>query len=270
MTRIGIRWTIGDVSEEGIAALRLSIWGMWRLVGGDAAFRVYVNTVPLDAVRDRVGAVPAPVEWRTADRSEIPPAIAAHLDAALAEGVAWKFAPVRAFPDAHELSLDNDCILWAMPREIERWLRDGDRCLIAADVRACFGQYAALCGPEPRNSGIRGLPPGFDVERALVRTLHEHPATLTSETDEQGLQVAALSRGREPVVVGVDDVTICSPFPPHLPHLGRCGAHFVGLNARQLPWEYEGRNGADYIREHWAAHRDVLRARVGAPAPARG
>lgn len=262
---LGIRWTIGDVSDEGFAALRLSVWGAWRLFGPRAAYRVYVNSVPLDVARRRTGDVPAAVAWRATDRGEIPPAIAAHLDPALAEGVAWKFAPLRAFPDRHELALDNDCILWALPPAVERWLADDDGCLLAEDVAAYFGHFAPLCGPEPRNLGIRGLPPGFDLEGALVRTLRERPTTLTSETDEQGLQVAALSRHRAPHVVRVESVTICSPFPPHLPRLGRYGAHFVGLNARRLPWEYEGRNGADHIRDHWASHRAALHERVGVP-----
>lgn len=263
---LGVRWTIGDVSDEGFAALQLSIWGAWRVFGPEAAYRVYVNTVPLDEARARTGRVPRPVEWRRAERRDVPATIAAHLDPAMAEGVAWKFAPVRAFPDRHELALDNDCVLWALPPAIARWLARDDACLLAEDVRACFGQYASLCGPEPRNSGIRGVPPRFDLEGALLALLHERPATLASETDEQGLQVAALSRACAPLVVRVDAVTICSPFPPHRPHLGRYGAHFVGLNAKRMPWEYEGRNGSEYIRALWASHRRTLRARVRAPS----
>ncbi len=34
----------------------------------------------------------------------------------------WKLVPLRLFPDAYELALDNDCILWEMPEGLRRWL----------------------------------------------------------------------------------------------------------------------------------------------------
>ena len=87
---------------------------------------------------------------------------------------------------------------------------------------------------------------------------------MTSELDEQGLQVAALSRESAPLIVRLDEVSICSPFPPHLPSAGSCGAHFVGLNAHTLPWRYYDRPAIDCLREHWQRCRDELAARVGA------
>ena len=93
------------------------------------------------------------------------------------------------------------------------------------------------------NSGIRGLQPGFDLDAALRAALATRrsrsgaPLKLDSELDEQGLQVAALSLAMPLRLVTLREVTICSPFHPHLPQLGECGAHFVGLNARHLPWD---------------------------------
>jgi hypothetical protein len=81
--------------------------------------------------------------------------------------------------------------------------------------------------------------------------------------DEQGLQTSALARGGTMHVVTLDDVTICSPFPPHLSGPGRCGVHFVGLNARRLPWSYEGRPATDHLREHWRRLRGLVYQRVG-------
>jgi hypothetical protein len=55
-------------------------------------------------------------------------------------------------------------------------------------------------------------------------------------------------------------VTICGPFPPHVQRLGRCGAHFVGLNAKRLTWSYQGRPGDAYVRENWQRMRPQLYA----------
>jgi hypothetical protein len=258
-----VRWTIGDVSANGFEALRLSLWGARKIFGSEAGYVVCVNTLPLTLARKLAGDVPAEVEWRDVT-GEVPEFLKQHLDAGMSEGVAWKFAPPRLRADGYELSLDNDCILWKMPEAIRRWLTSAEyACMIAADVRACFGKFSDVCGPEPRNSGIRGLPPGFLLKESLQRLLQEYQVTLTSELDEQGLQVAVLRQTGEPLVVRIDEVSICSPFPPHMLTLGNCGAHFVGLNARQLPWELNHRPAVSYIQEHWERHRPELYRRVG-------
>lgn len=263
-SRLGVRWTVGDVSDAGWEALRYSIWGAWRLFGESAAFVVCVNTVPLARARALVGDVPDGVVLRDVTH-ELAPVVAHHLDREMAQGVGWKFAPLRLFPDRYELALDNDCILWRVPRAVQRWFDapDDSWCVIAEDVRPAFGKFAPLCPAAPRNSGIRGLPPGFDLERTLRTLLDTHPVTLSSELDEQGMQVAAVSLDRAPLVVGADEVTICSPFWPHNPELGPCGAHFVGLNGRGLEWEYYGRPATEWRREHWEQRRPEVRRRVG-------
>ena len=260
---VGIRWTIGDVSPRGFEALRLSIWGAWNAFGPEAAYVVFVNTISCEEACARVGPVPKAVEWREA--GEAPAFLRAHLDHGMAEGVAWKFAPLRCFPDRWELALDNDCILWEIPDSIRRWLEAGDpdTCVLEEDVKRCLGQFEDLCGPEAYNTGIRGLPPGFDLGVALQEALTLRPVTLRSELDEQGLQAAALSLRKPPLLVTLGEVTICSPFWPHRPHPGPFGAHFVGLNARELPWRYYDRPAVECIAENWQRHRDDLYRRVG-------
>lgn len=263
---LGIRWTIGDVSNAGFEALRLSIVGAMRLFGPRARYAVYVNTVPVAEAQRRCGPVDTEIAWRDAN-GQVPQWLGPHLGPSFADGVAWKLAPVRAFPDLHELALDNDVILWKLPTAMLRWLAGRDSCLVAQDVRASFGQFTELCGPEPLNLGIRGLPPGLDFERAIRAVLARHPVGLTSELDEQGLQLAAL--GESPIeVVPLEDVTICSPFWPHLPNLGDCGAHFAGLNSRSLGWSLDDYPAEMFVREHWQRCHDEVTTRVRAAGPA--
>lgn len=232
---LAIRWTVGDVSGRGFVALRLSVLGAQPIFGGSARYAICVNTIAAALVSDRLGNLPHAICVLQAN-ADIPEFLRPHLDAGLAEGVAWKFAPMRLFPNDWEIALDNDCVLWAMPEGIRQWLGHAScrQCLLAEDVTAAFGRFAALCGDAPRNTGIRGLPPGFDLAGALAAVLAAYPARLASELDEQGLQVAALSQHQSPFIVSLDDVSICSPFPPHLSHPGRCGAHFVGLNVHRV------------------------------------
>ena len=261
---LGVRWTIGDVSPQGFEALWLSIHAAVRLFGPDTAYAVCVNTITPDEARRRTGAVSDLVTWCAAS-GEPPAVLAPFLDGEMSEGTAWKLIPLTLFAGRFELALDNDVILWQLPNAIKHWLLDADPIgrVIAADVVPAHGGFSALCGPEPRNSGIRGIGPKFDFAGALGRVLAKRPAALRSELDEQGLQVAALSLDRSPLVVTTEEVSICSPFPPHNPELGSCGAHFVGLNVRNIPWRFYERNALEVRLEHWASRRSELRQRIG-------
>ncbi len=267
---LAIRWTIGHVSEEGFEALRLSILSATRLFGRDATYVVGVNSTTLDTARAKTGEIPKYVEWKDTSK-EIPDFLRPRFDQNMSEGVGWKFAPLHIFPEKHELSLDNDVILWEMPQSLREWLAQKTRCLIAEDVQRYLGKFDGQCPPGCYNSGIRGLPPYFPLKDAVESVLEDHErqtgkqVLLTSELDEQGLQVAAVSRWDMPFVVAVDEVTICSPFWPKRPNLGRCGAHFVGLNARHLPWTYYDRPADSWIHEHWNHFRPTLYDKAGIP-----
>src|SRR3954468_23144140 len=99
---VGIRWTIGDVEPNGFEALRLSVWGAWRQFGAAGAYAVYVNSLDVGEAWARTGPLPDGVVWHRA--GGLPGFLEAYLDGAMAEGVAWKLAPLRAFPDRYELA----------------------------------------------------------------------------------------------------------------------------------------------------------------------
>ena len=266
-----VRWTIGDVSDRGWEELRLSVWGARKLFGPGATYAVCVNTVSVGAAQDKTGPLPAGVEWHRIVAADIPSVLTEHLDAGMSEGTGWKLAPLRLYPGRHELSLDNDCVLWDVPDAMRQWLASPTDRLFAADVTVAVGQFEPEVGGLPRNSGIRGLPPGFDFEAALREALARaerrlgRRVALSSELDEQGLQAAAVAVDGPPRVVPVSDVSICSPFWPHLPDVGRCGAHFVGSNARHIGWSYYDRPADACMAEHWRRHRDEVYRRTGAP-----
>lgn len=129
---LGIRWTIGDVSERGFEALRLSLWAARRLFGASAAYQVLVNTISIAQARERTGPHPPDIAWQRAD-ALLPDWLRDRFCAAdLAGGMAWKLAPIRCFPDAHELALDNDVILWEQPQAMRAWLEREDAVLLVS------------------------------------------------------------------------------------------------------------------------------------------
>lgn len=271
--RLCVRWTIGNVRPRGFEMLRLSIACAAELFGPDVRYVVCVNSLPADEARRHTGPLPIRVEWRQVSFAEMPPALREHFDDAMLEGTGWKLVPVRIDPDRCELALDNDCILWALPAGIRQWLDSGEGGVLAEDVSRCLGSFDTLCPAGAYNSGIRGIAPRRDWEDALQSTLRaaghngDRPLQLHSELDEQGLQSAAMFWTGTVRLVGTNEVSICSPFWPRSPELGTCGAHFVGMNARQTPWNYYDRPAGVWLDEHWARHRPRLYAMAGLPMP---
>ena len=264
MKKLVVRWTIGDVNDAGFEALRLSVKGVQRLFGRSADYVVCVNTIGAWRAQKRCGEVLHGVEWVEVDRSMIPRFIRERFDSRLAEGAGWKLAPVRLHNEHCSISLDNDVILWARPRAVHALLTGAAECVLAEDVVAAYGIFGAVCPGIAYNGGIRGLAAAVDYEGLLREVLKETTADLTSELDEQGLQVAALCRAG-PAIVSLQEVPICSPFYPHHDEPGTCGAHFVGINSRNLPWEYYGRPATEVRREHWERWRPEIALRVGRP-----
>lgn len=258
--KLGVRWTVGNASEAGWQALRLSILGAWGTFGPEAAYAVCVNSCDAETMRRSLGNLPGEVTWIQV--AGMNPRFLPFCDENLSEGTAWKFSPVRCFPDRHELALDNDCILWRCPSAVHEWLARPSDVLLAADVMPANGVFNDLTGPVALNSGIRGFPPGFDYERRLIDVLRASGRILRRELDEQGLQVVALTRSGHCHTVSLDEITICSPFPPHVSHVGRCGAHFVGLNVRHLPWNFHGRPALECRLGHWQGHLPEVERRV--------
>jgi hypothetical protein len=271
--RLVVRWTIGDVRERGFEMLRLSITCAFRLLGPRTKYLVCVNSLSAKQAKERTGSVPAPVEWREVTWADLPENLRTHIDYGYAEGVAWKLAPLRTYSERYELALDNDCILWDLPETMSQWLQSEAGCLLAEDADRYLGSFDPLCPPGNLNSGIRGLPPGKDLGGKIDQVMREaREATgaavqFTSETEEQGLQAAAICRMSRLFLVKTSEVSICSPFWPRSPELGVCGAHFVGMNSRHFPWNYYDRPADIWLDEHWERHRPVLYRKAGIPLP---
>ncbi len=298
--RLAVRWTIGDVRDRGFEMLRLSIACAVRLFGRSTKYLVCVNGITVDEAKQRTGNLPPRaevlVDWQLVTRAGLAPQLTPWLGSKLGtgdhnciEGMGWKLAPLRTFPDRYELAIDNDVILWDLPAGLQQWLAEPASYLFAEDVDRCFGAFdpqldtaLTTLGVRGLNAGIRGLPPGVDLGQALTlaltqadadsRRLIGKPLDLSGEIEEQGLQAAAVAclpdlHGGTLHLVRLAEVNLSSPFWPKTPNFGTCGAHFIGMNARHIPWNYYDRPADDWLADHWAASRPELYDRAGLPLP---
>ncbi|GAA3750190.1 hypothetical protein [Terriglobus aquaticus] len=291
--RLAVRWTIGSVRDRGFEMLRLSIHCATRLFGPEAEYLVCVNELTVEEARRRTGSVPDHVQWQAVTRADLAPQLATWLgngEHGYIEGMGWKLAPLRTFPDRYELAIDNDVILWDLPAGMRQWLSEPASYLFAEDADRCFGAFdpqldsaIKTLGVRGLNAGVRGLPPGIDLGQALTLALTQadsdarrltcKPLDLSGEIEEQGLQAAAMARlpelhGGTLHLVRLAEVNLSSPFWPKTPNFGTCGAHFIGMNARHIPWDYFDRPADDWLAEHWARSRPTLydRAELALPS----
>ncbi len=266
-----VRWTIGAVRDRGFEMLRLSIECATQIFGPGTRYVVCVNSLSTDEAQKRTGPLSAEVEWRAVTRTDVPDVLQSYFDDSLIEGMGWKLVPLRVYPECYELALDNDCILWRLPEGMKLWLQSADGCLFAEDVQRSLGSFDAICPPGAFNAGIRGLPPGRDLRLTLRRALldaqaaNDRPMELFPEIEEQGLQTAAICYYHPLFLVKTIEVSICSPFWPGSPELGTCGAHFVGMNAAHIPWNYYDRPADLWLKEHWQRTRPALYEKAGLP-----
>ena len=203
MRRI-VRWTIGNVSKEGYDCLRLSIRLWRRLFKSRFEMVVLYNGEP--------PSVDCPTINQNRFRSSLP---------FYPTTTSWKLYPPRLDPDAYEIFIDNDLILYEAPDA----LRQCNDFFITEAWKRCYGKHDSLVPAGfVANSGLFGLPPHFDFGTHLATT----GSQWEGHFDEQGLVAAVLAR-HSATVVPLSDVKVC--VPQETMGLGRCGMHFVGLNA---------------------------------------
>lgn len=211
------RWTIGESTPDGREALRLSVASFLRFYDADVVICHNADPEPLGPPAGRLydqrqkwDGVPAPA------------------------GVAWKLYPPRLAPGRHEVSIDNDVILADRVPQLDEFLKADCTLLLEGDSRT-YGRFHRHVPPGYQvNSGVYGMPPGFDLDRFVKvyggeswekNALGEHDKSETF--DEQGLVAFALLSHPRHVIIPSTSITNCE----HRLVPGR-GYHFIGLNRR--------------------------------------
>lgn len=215
-----IRWTIGPVQPAGFDCLRLSVRAFQKIYPSAKIVICHNGLSPSQHEAVQVIGVPlfdqkiAKIEWR-----EIEPI-----------GVAWKLYPPRLDLNAHEIFIDNDLILHDRLPEIDKFLAGDLTLLMEADARH-YGAFERHVPAGYRiNSGLFGVPPGFDLARYLrfyVRQWENNCEHQSATWDEQGFVALALLSYKQFVVIPETTVINCENR-----FSWASGVHFVGLNRR--------------------------------------
>jgi hypothetical protein len=148
-------------------------------------------------------------------------------------GSLWKICPPRLAPDKHEIVCDNDVLIHSID-QIKPFL-DGDCTMFARTGVRYYGTYAHLISEGAYNSGLIGMPPGFDFQKEIVDIIYDNPVAKFTYGEEQALVIAALLKYPRHVVLEVRDMyelkTDLDGFTDII--------HFIGVNRadRHYGWE---------------------------------
>jgi hypothetical protein len=217
-----VRWTLGPCHPDGIRCLCLSIAKFQKLY--DAEIVICFNCVP--------ELIPEELKrYRLIDQNR-------YSDLTLPKpiGVAWKLYPPRLAPDRHELFIDNDLILADPVPQLEAFFT-GDHTLLLEETGRTYGRFESHV-PQGFciNSGLFGLPPGFDLRRFIdfyvtddweQNAIGEHAKSIT--WDEQGLVALALLSYARYNLIPKEVVSNCEHEL-----IQAKGFHFIGLNRRDF------------------------------------
>ena len=227
------RWTIGNTTKDGYECLELSIRSFLKYFPADVV--VTHNCAPenLQNIVSRLKTDGIKIQLLDQrpflDTSYIAPV-----------GVAWKLYPPRLDKERHEICIDNDIIFKDSIEHLYRFFRNDTTLLLEGQSRN-YGRFEKYIPPKLKiNSGIYGMPPGFDMERFIkivagsaweLNATGEHEGNKTF--DEQGIVAFALLNYARYVIIPEKIVTNCER---HL--IEGKGLHFVGLNKRKYHEPY--------------------------------
>lgn len=148
------------------------------------------------------------------------------------EGCGWKLYPPRLRPDAHEVIMDNDLVLFD---DICLKKFVGEDCLLITEANGRrLGNFdSSVPAGVKINSGLIGLPPGFDFEKEILEMqAASGRQRFEGFFDEQGLVAAVVSKYRY-TLISLDEIWVCSDQLRLTP----VGIHFVRANQGYAdPW----------------------------------
>jgi hypothetical protein len=220
-----LRWTMGGVSKQGQRLLRWSVRSVQKVYGDEFDYLICYNNLDPASLAD----TGLPLRPQEADALPLPP-----------KGVAWKLYPPRVAPDRHEVWLDNDIIIYRRIPGLDDFLRQDNAAVMTEGLERRCGRWDGLHPPggPNLNSGLFGIPPGFDFRAAMMELLNSQGFTSWEDYfDEQGLVALVLKQhfGDRLRVVGNQDISICF----YNFYMGRCGCHLSNVNISKLEYWHE-------------------------------
>ena len=213
-----IRWTLGDVSDQGFACLRHSVRRIIDMYGSkEFEYFICYNGISNKKIDIRQKNVELLDQSQYINSLPIQPSNKF--------GVCWKLYPPRLDSRKREIFIDNDIILHKKI-EFEHW-KNG--CFISEAIKRSYGSFDERIKSQVKmNSGFFGIPPGFDFGHELSERIAKFNINWdNSYFEEQGLVAHVIYSNRH-FMFGMEDIGIALDNSHDF--IGKYGTHFIGLN----------------------------------------
>lgn len=213
-----IRWTIGDINQDGLDCLKKSIFHFSQLYP-DFDQKICFNKLDdkwLNLLKSNYSNIEFIDQSQHINSLKIPP-IPSHS--------CWKLYPPRLDINSYEIFIDNDLIIFNHLDEVKELLTNNMPFITESMEDNSYGIYDRFVPFGLKiNAGLFGIPPQFDLQKKIEEKII---AYWKYYLDEQGIMAYIFSREKFNLI-NRNKIPICHEKLPY--QLGTHGMHFVGLN----------------------------------------
>ena len=223
-----VRWTIGDVSENGFICLEHSIRNFIKNYENKFNYYVCYNTIN-EKKLNYVKKYPVKLLNQNNYVKELKIKPKNH--------PCWKLFPPRININTHEIFIDNDLVLYEKLPLINKFLKNNDVLIITEARSRAYGNFSKLVKTEDNmNTGFFGLYPNFDFKKEINKVLNKKIIeNWNVHWDEQGLVAYIFEKynynliSTRKIFAGIKKLPLTD---------GTKGIHYIGLN-RKKPKNYK-------------------------------
>jgi hypothetical protein len=215
-----LRWTVGNLSKDGLDCFRFSVKSLYHLYGKSFEYYCCHNNTQLEKL-DFLKAYPVKLvdQNKHTNSLSIPP---------LNNNPSWKLYPPRLDINRPEIFLDNDLIFYKKIPILDDFILGKNSFFITQAIKRSLGCFDKLVQSDINlNSGFFGIPAHFDFQQEIENALQIHNFSWKNHLDEQGC-VAFIFHQRKFELIALDQIYICHNALPY--KTGKYGQHFVGIN----------------------------------------
>lgn len=218
-----VRWTIGNVSNQGFKCLKHSIDNFIRLYGDKFDYYVCYNNIKKEKL-NFLNELPINFlnQHEYVDEIKLKPS----------EHPCWKLFPPRIKNNIHEIFIDNDLVLYKKLPIINKFLKSKDLLIITEANNRAYGSFDKFIFLKSKlNTGLFGLYPNFNFKNKINKFINKFELEKWEDhCDEQGL-VACIFQKENFALIPKKKLLAGRAKLPLKRKL--CGIHYIGINRNE-------------------------------------
>lgn len=218
-----IRWVVGDCHKLGYQVLYESIIKFKNIYKNNFLYCLCYNVNKINKELKKS----LDIVDKTINQKKFKETLT--YDPCVLNGPHWKLYPPRAFPDRHEIIIDNDIIIYKKLKEIDEFLFNKNLFITTEAVERSYGsQFGDIVRKNFNiNSGLVGLPPFFNYKKEIEDILKKGSGIWKNHFDEQTI-VASILQKNNTKIIPFNTISSCCSITGL--SVGKKGTHFLGVN----------------------------------------